>query len=160
MPVIDTGARRDLLWNGPHPAVGAADTRESWERMSQSDIPENVRSFVAQHIDSAELLETLLLVHSGPEREWTPEEVARSIYTVPAGATRRLEQLVAMGLASSNNAANPAYRYAPSRAALGQQVDALAAAYRAQRVAVINLIYNQPPNPLRSFADAFKLRKD
>lgn len=128
--------------------------------MSQPEIPDTVRSFVAQHIDSAELLETLLLVHSAPEREWTPEEVARSIYTVPAGATRRLEQLVQMGLASSNNTANPAYRYAPSRPALAAQVDALAAAYRAQRVAVINLIYNQPPDPLRSFADAFKLRKD
>ncbi len=128
--------------------------------MSQPEIPDTVRSFVAQHIDSAELLETLLLVHSAPEREWTPEEVARSIYTVPASATRRLEQLVQMGLASSNNAANPAYRFAPARPALAGQVDALAAAYRAQRVAVINLIYNQPPDPLRSFADAFKLRKD
>ena len=128
--------------------------------MSQADIPETVRSFVAQHIESAELLETLLLVHSAPERQWTPEEVARSIYTVPAGATRRLEQLVAMGLVSSNGAPNPAYRYAPSRAGLAAQVDALAAAYRANRVALINLIYARPPDPLRSFADAFKLRKD
>ena len=128
--------------------------------MSQPEIPETVRGFVAQHIDSAELLETLLLVHSGPERQWTPEEVARSIYTVPAGATRRLEQLVQMGLVSSNGAPDPAYRYAPTRPALAAQVDALAAAYRVQRVAVINLIYNAPPDPLRSFADAFKLRKD
>ncbi|MBW3569919.1 MAG: hypothetical protein KY467_02320 [Gemmatimonadetes bacterium] len=128
--------------------------------MSPTDIPDVVRSFVAQHIDSAELLETLLLVHSGPDREWTPEEVARSIYTVPAGATRRLEQLVELGLVTSNDAANPAYRYAPTRAALASQVDALADAYRRARVAVINLIYNKPPDPLRSFADAFKLRKD
>ena len=128
--------------------------------MSQADIPETVRSFVAQHIDSAELLETLLLVHSDATRAWTPDEVARSIYTVPAGATRRLEQLVSMGLAASNNAADPAYRYAPSRPALAEQVDALAEAYRRARVPVINLIYNKPPDPLRSFADAFKLRKD
>jgi hypothetical protein len=79
---------------------------------------------------------------------------------VPAGATRRLEQLVEMGLATSNGSADPAYRYAPSRPALAAQVDALAQAYRAGRVAVINLIYNKPPDPLRSFADAFKLRKD
>ncbi|HEX2207310.1 MAG TPA: hypothetical protein VHG93_06480 [Longimicrobium sp.] len=128
--------------------------------MSQADIPETVRSFVAQHIDSAELLETLLLVHSDAARAWTPDEVARSIYTVPAGATRRLEQLVSMGLAASNNAPDPAYRYAPSRPALAEQVDALAEAYRRARVPVINLIYNKPPDPLRSFADAFKLRKD
>ena len=128
--------------------------------MSQAEIPDVVRSFVAQHVDSAELLETLLLVYSDPAREWTPEEVARSIYTVPAGATRRLEQLVEMGLATSSGAADPAYRYAPARPALAAQVDALADAYRRARVAVINLIYNKPPDPLRSFADAFKLRKD
>lgn len=128
--------------------------------MSQAEIPDVVRTFVAQHIDSAELLETLLLVHSGPERAWTPEEVARSIYTVPAGATRRLEQLVELGLAQSDGAPDPAYRYAPSRPALATQVDALAEAYRRARVAVINLIYNKPPDPLRSFSDAFKLRKD
>lgn len=128
--------------------------------MSQADIPDVVKSFVAQHIDSAELLETLLLVHSAPAREWTPDEVARSIYTVPAGATRRLEQLVEMGLASSIGAPEPAYRYAPTRPAMAAQVDALAEAYRKARVPVINLIYNKPPDPLRSFADAFKLRKD
>lgn len=128
--------------------------------MSQADIPEGVRAFIAQNIESAELLETLLLVHSGPGREWTPEEVARSIYTVPAGATRRLEQLVGMGLTTSSGAADPAYRYAPATPALAAQVDALAAAYRAHRVAVINLVYSRPPDPLRSFADAFKLRKD
>ena len=128
--------------------------------MSETGIPEIVRSFIAQRIESAELLETLLLVHSDPEREWSPEEVARSIYTVPASATRRLEQLVEMGLASSNQAPNPRYRYAPSTDELRTEVDALADAYRKQRVAVINLIYSRPPDPLRSFADAFKLRRD
>lgn len=128
--------------------------------MSQADISGGVREFVAQNIESAELLETLLLVHSGGERQWTPEEVARTIYTVPAGATRRLEQLVDMGLLSSNGGMNPAYRFAPTSASLRNQVDELATAYRANRVGVINLIYNRPPDPLRSFSDAFKLRKE
>lgn len=126
--------------------------------MSQVHIPEQVRAFVAQNIDSAELLETLLLVHSGGDREWTPEQVAQSIYTVPAGATRRLEQLVQMGLASSNGAMNPAYRFAPATAALRANVDELAAAYRVNRVGVINLIYERAADPLRSFSNAFKLR--
>jgi hypothetical protein len=127
--------------------------------MSGGGIAGHVRAFVDHHIDSAELLETLLLVHSGGEREWTPEQVAQSIYTVPAGATRRLEQLVDMGLVSSNGAMNPAYRFAPATAALRGQVDDLAAAYRANRVGVINLIYDRAADPLRSFSDAFKLRR-
>ncbi|HEU0012107.1 MAG TPA: hypothetical protein VFQ45_00400 [Longimicrobium sp.] len=126
--------------------------------MSQTQIPEQVRAFVAQNIESAELLETLLLLHSGGEREWRPEEVARTIYTVPAGATRRLEQLVEMGLVTSNGALVPTYRFAPGTAALRGQVDDLATTYRANRVGVINLIYSRPPDALRSFTDAFKLR--
>lgn len=126
--------------------------------MSQAVIPAGVRAFVDQNIDSAELLETLLLVHSGGDREWTPDQVARSIYTVPAGAIRRLEQLVQMGLANSNGAMNPSYRFAPSTAAQRAQVDELAAAYRVNRVGVINLIYERPADPLRSFSDAFRLR--
>ncbi|HEX6040651.1 hypothetical protein [Longimicrobium sp.] len=126
--------------------------------MSQADIPQVVRAFIAQNIESAELLETLLLVHSAPQREWTPDDVARSIYTVPASAIRRLEQLVALGLAARG--AGEAYRYAPGTPEQARHVDALAAAYRANRVAVINLVYATPPDPLRSFADAFKLRKD
>jgi hypothetical protein len=129
--------------------------------MSQ-EIPQVVRAFIAQNIESAELLETLLLVHSAPEREWSPDDVARAIYSVPAAAIRRLEQLVELRLAAraGTGDANPAYRYAPGTAELARQVDALAAAYRANRVAVINLVYATPPDPLRSFADAFKLRKD
>lgn len=128
--------------------------------MSQGEIAGHIRAFVDQNIDSAELLETLLLVHSGGERQWTPEEVARTIYTVPAGATRRLEQLVEMRLLSSSGGANPAYRFAPATASLRSQVDDLAAAYRANRVGVIKLVYNRSEDPLRSFSDAFRLRKD
>ena len=128
--------------------------------MSQAEIPQVVRAFIAQNIESAELLETLLLVHSAPEREWSPDDVARSIYSVPASAIRRLEQLVALRMAARAGDADPAYRYAPGTADLARQVDALAAAYRANRVGVINLVYATPPDPLRSFADAFKLRKD
>lgn len=128
--------------------------------MSQGEIAEHIRAFVDHNIDSAELLETLLLVHSGGERQWTPEEVARTIYTVPAGATRRLEQLVEMRLLSSSGGANPAYRFAPATASLRSQVDDLAAAYRANRVGVIKLIYDRSEDPLRSFSDAFRLRKD
>lgn len=126
--------------------------------MSQAQISEHVRAFVDQYIDSAELLETLLLLHSGGDREWTPEQVAQSIYTVPAGAIRRLEQLVEMGLVSSNGTMNPAYRFAPSTAALRGQVDDLAGAYKANRVGVINLIYDRAADPLRSFSDAFRVR--
>lgn len=128
--------------------------------MSEAGVSPRVGAFIARSVGTAELLDTLVLVHSAPERDWTPEDVARAIFTVPAGATRRLEELVHLRLARSTGGANPVYRYAPATAALREQVDQLAAAYRSDRVAVVNLIYARPRDPLRSFSDAFRLRRD
>lgn len=128
--------------------------------MSEGAISHRVRTFIAHNIDTAELLDTLALVHSAPEREWTPDEVARAIFTVPAGAIRSLEQLVHHGLVASTGGANPIYRYVPATAVLREQVDMLASAYRTHRVAVVNLVYQRQRDPLRDFSDAFRLRRD
>jgi hypothetical protein len=128
--------------------------------MSEGGISHRVRTFIAHSIDAAELLDTLALVHSAPERERIPDEVARAIFTVPAGAIMRLEQLVHQGLAASTGGANPIYRYAPATAVLREQVDMLDSAYRTNRVAVVNLVYQRQRDPLRDFSDAFRLRRD
>jgi hypothetical protein len=128
--------------------------------LSGAGIPDDVKAFIAEFIDSAEQLETLLLLHSRPEETWNAESVARAIYTVPQSAARRLEALAEIGLASAVDGPTPTYRYAPSESGLDARVKALAAVYRERRVAVINLIYSAPSSSVRSFADAFKLRKD
>lgn len=123
-------------------------------------ISDDVKTFIAEYIDSAEQLETLLLLHSHTDREWDADAVARAIYTVPQSAARRLEALTEFGLLRASGGPTPTYRYAPADDALDARVKALATVYRERRVAVINHIYSAPPSPVRSFADAFKLRKD
>ncbi len=122
------------------------------------ELPPEVARFIAEHIDAAEQLEILLLLHRDPSREWTALDVSQAIYTVPASATLRLEALAASGFAASTGGGDPRYRYAPRSEGLGRQVDVLAEAYRADRVSVIKLIFARPPNPVQSFADAFRLR--
>lgn len=126
--------------------------------MREGELSPEIQRFIAQHIDSAEQLEILLLLHREPEKEWTALDVSQAIYTVPASATMKLEGLVAGGFVTSNGGSDPRYRFAPGSAALREQVEVLAAAYRANRVAVIKLIFARPPDPLQSFADAFRLR--
>ena len=53
-----------------------------------------------------------------------------------------------------------AYQYAPHNAALDATINAFDEAYTTRRVTIIGLIFSEPPSPLRSFADAFRLRKD
>jgi hypothetical protein len=118
-----------------------------------------VARFIAEHIDSAEQLEILLLLQRDPDKQWTALDVSQAIYTVPASATMRLESLVAGGFVVSTGGADPRYRYSPGTEQLRAQVEMLAAAYRADRVSVIKLIFSRPPDPVQSFADAFRLRK-
>jgi hypothetical protein len=124
----------------------------------ETGVPAEVRRFVAEHIDAAEQLEMLLLLYRGRDRPWTALDVSQAIYTVPAAATMRLESLVAAGFLTSTGGADPAYQYAPASEELDRQVAQLAAAYRADRVGVIKLIFLKPNDPMQSFADAFRLR--
>jgi hypothetical protein len=128
--------------------------------VAEAQIPDEVRRLVAEHIPTAEMLEIVLLLAGEPERGWTADEVSQRVFTVPAAAIASLEGLVARGLARTDGAGNPSYRYAPATDELRRQVAALAGAYRASRVAVIQLVFARPADPLRSFADAFRMRRD
>lgn len=128
--------------------------------MAQRHIPPEVQRFVAEYITSADQLDILLLLYANPDREWTARQVSEAVFTVPASATMRLEQLVASGLLGSSGDADPAYRYRPGTPALAAQVDGLAAAYRTDRVAVIQLVFQAPRDPLRAFSDAFRLKRE
>ena len=128
--------------------------------MSDGQITAEIHRLIAEHIVSADQLDILLLLHSEPERVWTAREVSEAVFTVPTAATMRLEQLVAAGFLASSGGADPGYMYSPATPELRQGAEALAAAYRANRVAVIQLVFQQPNDPLKSFSDAFRLRRD
>ena len=123
-----------------------------------SAVPPAVQRFIAENVDSAEQLEVLLLLHRHPDRGWRAHDVSREIFTVPAAATLRLESLVELGFLVSDGAADPEYRYRPRSAGQGAEVQALADAYRASRVEVLGLVFRRPPDPVRSFSDAFRIR--
>jgi hypothetical protein len=126
--------------------------------LSNINLSPSVRRFLTEHIDSAEQLDILLLLHKDPDKSWTAMDVSQAIYTVPASATMRLEMLTAAGFLSSTGGNDPRYSFAPSSEALRQQVAELASAYAADRVGVIKLIFTRPPDAIESFSDAFRLK--
>ena len=139
---------------------------------ARDDCPPNVRAFVAAHIDSVVQLEVLLLLFGSPDHARTAEEIARELRIDPAWVQSQLEQLCTRGLLNcEDSTSSPAYQYKPRTAELQDAVAGLAKAYNDRRVTVISLIYSKPPapppatepsgsDPLKSFADAFRLRKD
>ena len=127
--------------------------------MPDTPIPEEVKRFLAEHVESAEQLDTLVLLHNHPARAWTAEEVSQAIYTVPQAAAKTLARLEETGLVAGEGGSPPAWRYAPGPQ-LHPSIAALADTYRTQRVAVVKHLYASRVDPVRSFADAFRLKKD
>jgi hypothetical protein len=123
------------------------------------DLPEEVRRLIAENIDSVEQLEILLLLFQHPDRSWNAETVARELRISPISAGERLEDLTYDGFVSRADGSEAGYRYGPESPELDAAVRGLATAYPTRRVTVINLIFSKPVDKIRTFADAFRLRK-
>jgi hypothetical protein len=128
--------------------------------LRNSGLPEEVRRFIVDHIDSVEQLEILLLLHGQRARTWTAESVARELRIAPISAGERLEEFVRGSVLSRADGTPVEYRYAPGSSKLDTAVDGLARAYSERRVTVINFIFSKPVDKIRTFADAFRLRKE
>jgi hypothetical protein len=123
-------------------------------------IPEDVLRFIEAHIDSVHRLDALLLVRREPDRWWREAEIAAELRGTVDSARLSLTVLAEHGLLEFSPDSPPAFRYRPRTDALGLLADRLAAAYATHRVAVIEAIYARPAENVRSFADAFRWRKD
>ncbi|MGH7822689.1 MAG: hypothetical protein ACREQ9_23270 [Candidatus Binatia bacterium] len=119
-----------------------------------------MKDLIGKHIDSVYQLEVLLLLRRENETEWDAERLSRELRIDRASVETCLAELGAGGLVARVGSAAAAYRYQPSSAALDQAVALLDEAYMNRRVAVISLIYAKPQEKVKSFADAFRLRKD
>jgi hypothetical protein len=124
--------------------------------MTEKPVPEDIRGFILDHIDSVAQLEALLLFWRGVGTEWRVPEVAQRLYVGEAVAAEVLSGLCADGLLHCED---EVYRYSPDTQELRQMVDRLADAYARYLIPVTNLIHNNPSR-LRRFADAFRFRKD
>ena len=122
-----------------------------------SRIPEDVRRFLLQCIDSVEQLEVLLHLYRTPEQSWSADSIALALYSNPASIARRLAGLHSNGLLTQTSSSD--YRYQPKTGELDLTVSQLAETYRQRRVAVITVIASKPMENVRAFSEAFRLRR-
>lgn len=128
-------------------------------------LPADVERFLADHIESVEAVNVLLLLFEQPARSWTADEVGRESRTNEFSADLHLRALSERALVQvSSSAPQPSYQANPTFARV---VASVARTFRERRVAVITFIYSRPDDvaekptdPVQAFADAFKLRKD
>ena len=119
-----------------------------------------VRRLLSRHIRSVEQLEVLLLLHGQPSRFWSAKEVYDVVRSSESSIVERLSAFTKLGFLVEENGSPPTFRYAPQEQDLRSAVDEAAIAYRTWRIRVIEAIFAPEVDPVQSFADAFKLRKD
>jgi hypothetical protein len=117
-----------------------------------------LRNFLQQRLTSIDQIEIVLLLMRDPARAWTAPEVAAAVGSPEESAAMRLFLLASGGLIVFEPAGIPKYRYASGNAEADAPLAELAELYEFDRAAVAALV-GAPPDPLRSFADAFKLKK-
>ena len=123
-------------------------------------LDDRLQRFIVENIASVAQLEVLLLLKQHPQRAWNAEDVARALYTGPTLIGAELADWESRGLLVSQPDQPGHYRYAPRSPELADTVNKLEQAYKERRVAVITDIYSKPVDKIRTFADAFRIRKE
>jgi hypothetical protein len=121
-------------------------------------LSESLQRFVRERLPSFEQVEIVLLLRSDRARAWSAPEVSERLGTPPESTAMRLFLLASNGVVAFEGGGIPRYRYAAD-ASLEALFDELAEAHAQRRDALVALVGGAPVDPLRSFADAFKLKK-
>jgi len=125
-------------------------------------IPDYLQQFIHQHIHSVEQLEVLLLLRSEPQKWWSAAEVSKRLFTIENSAAMRLAALHDCHFLQKKveDGHVPLYRYEPLDEETDDTIGALDRFYRERKDTVIQVIFSPPSNRAKSFADAFKFRRD
>jgi hypothetical protein len=128
--------------------------------LHEEAISSHVIGFIADHISSVVQLEVLLLLHAQRDRRFTAEELAKELRVNPDWIVGQVQNLCDRGILTCNQSGVWTLQYQPRTSDLDNTVAELARTYEERRVSVITLIFNKPTDQVKSFADAFRIRKD
>jgi hypothetical protein len=121
-------------------------------------VSDRLKEFLEQRLSSFDQIEVVMLLRADPSRSWTAPEVAAALGSAPESAAMRLFLLASSGLIAFEPSAIPRYRYASVDVDTDRILQELSEAFIANRAGVMAAVQS-PRDPLRSFSDAFKLKK-
>jgi hypothetical protein len=128
--------------------------------MSDEIIPDDIRQFIMQSIDSIAHMEALLLFRNQPETQWDAVAIARRLYMTEKQVQSVLDQFVNRSIISRLPGKTPLYQYKPSSQELAAIIDKTVNFYGRFLVPITHLIHSKAQTRVQAFADAFRIRKD
>jgi hypothetical protein len=128
--------------------------------VASGEITNDIKRFIDDNIHSVEQLEVLLLLAGSGKEEWDATSVSQKLYIQGASAATRLADLQARGLLTvRTEGALSRYCLASLSSEQEQTIRGLDAAYKMRKDSIINLIFSRPADNIRSFSDAFRIRR-
>jgi hypothetical protein len=129
--------------------------------MEDADFSNEFCIFIQSSVPSVDAAELLLLVAAHPDQWWNVTDVLGKLDPATtvgdSEAARYFELFASAGLAESG--ADSRIRDRPVTGTHDAHVKTLADAYKERPVTLIRMIYALRDTNIRSFADAFRLRK-
>ncbi len=123
-------------------------------------ITDELVTFLKARLTTADQIEIVLLLLRDPSRSWTASEVSGELRMAPESAAMRLFLLASQGLILFEPSGVPRYRHGGADPTTDRLLRELAATYATNRAEVLGAIdVRSDADPIRSFADAFKLKK-
>ena len=128
--------------------------------MTDPDFPEELRSFIQETIPTVDAAELLLVLALHPEREYQVVDLINAMRPTAVSepvVRRYLNHFQSSGLVAVKE--NNAYQYGPASTELDATVRALTKVFNERPVTLVRMIYAPRDEKIRSFADAFRLKK-
>jgi hypothetical protein len=123
-------------------------------------LSQELRAFLKGRLSSADQVEIVALLVRTPERSWTTLEVAEALRMAPESTAMRLFLLASSGLIAFEPGGIPRYRYLAADETTDRLMHELVGTYDQNRAEVLSAIgVPVEADPIRSFADAFRLKK-
>lgn len=119
------------------------------------EVSDGFKRYLYSRIETIERLRVLLLMYKEPVK-WTVEMLSSRLYISSEKIQAELQVLRSQGVVLESG--GESYQYNPNTPE-NHRVEELVQFDSEKPVTLINLIYDKPADPLKKFADAFKLKK-
>ena len=128
--------------------------------MADADFSDELRAFIHDAIPSLDAAELLVMIAREPQRTYAVSdavEAMRPTVLTDQTASRYLMHFEARGLVAAAGAGM--FRYAPANGTLDRLVHELVRVFNERPVTLVRVIYASGDEKIRSFADAFRIKK-
>lgn len=124
-------------------------------------LPSDVIKFIDENIESIDQLEILRILSEDRQREWREAELASEVQAKVPAVHTAISAMQSRGLlAVTTDGLGIACRCGPQTPELEALVNRLLQVYKERPVTMIKVVYERAKDPLRAFADAFRIRKE